>query len=138
MGKETKIWECTKCKDDGLDLFIKCEVETGQSLPKPPYCLYGYDTADWVRWHKMYDNIDPIKGKIIGIAGEDLQPGDTIVFKAETVPNCAICKWKDSGLRADINNTGDKFSWYMCNAQGSQDCESVYNSVNCKKLFREK
>lgn len=53
-----------------------------------------------------------------------------MIFRKPT-PNCSICEWRFDAVEYDKPKI-------YCKAQGSMSAEQVYDSRNCRKLFREK
>jgi len=48
------------------------------------------------------------------------------------IPNCKLCKWLREMEYAIIGHR------YLCEAQGLQACDDVYNSAECQFLYIEK
>jgi len=59
-----------------------------------------------------------------------------MIFRKPT-QNCSICKWKEENYKSE-NSYQIVVVGYVCTAQGMEYAERVYNSRNCRKLFKEK
>ncbi len=112
-----KLYKCDECSKNHF--FARPCYAIGKDI---------YDLPDCDKGHIWKESNDYNLTKI----------ATTQYPENEQTPNCAVCEWKVDDETEDIQG-------YLCSAQALRCCDHsifmaplVYNSKECKKLFREK